>query len=126
MKLINKYKTILLYLLSSLLSFLIDIIVFSLLVYTFNKSIIVSSFIARFISCLFNFYVNKKLVFNSSKSIKSLLEYFILVIINITISSLLVNKLYSLITINVTIIKVIIDTLIFIVNYFLQKLVIFT
>ena len=56
---------------------------------------------------------------------KAFIEYFLLVIINITISGLLVTKVYNYIHLNATFIKVIIDSIIFIINYFLQKLVIF-
>ena len=75
----------------------------------------------------FAFFTNKKYVFKNEKkrNYKAFIEYFLLVIINITISGLLVTKVYNYIHLNATFIKVVIDSIIFIINYFLQKLVIF-
>lgn len=131
MKVIKKYKTIITYLVSSLLSFAVDLLAFSIVLYflknKFSESILISSYIARSISSIFNYAVNKKLVFknNVKKNFKAFIEYFVLVIINITISGTLVTKIYKYIHYNATIIKALVDGLIFIVNYFLQKHVIF-
>jgi putative flippase GtrA len=131
MKVIKKYKTIITYLVSSLLSFAVDLLAFSIVLYflknKFSESILISSYIARSISSIFNYVVNKKLVFknNVKKNFKAFIEYFVLVIINITISGTLVTKIYKYIHYNATIIKALVDGLIFIVNYFLQKYVIF-
>lgn len=131
MKTINKYRTIITYLLSSGLSFIIDIVAFSIIIFflkdKFTESIIISSYIARCISSIVNYIVNKKYVFKNKKkkNYKAFIGYFLLVVINITISGLLVAKIYNYIHFNVTLIKVVIDTVIFFVNYFLQKLIIF-
>lgn len=130
-KFLNKYKTIFTYLLSSGLSFVVDIIAFSIILYfikdRFVNAILLSSYTARAISSVVNYFVNKKYVFKNEKkrNYKAFIEYFLLVIINITISGLLVTKVYNYIHLNATFIKVIIDFIIFIINYFLQKLVIF-
>lgn len=130
-KILNKYKTIFTYLLSSGLSFIVDIISFSIILYfikdRFVDAILLSSYVARAISSVVNYIVNKKYVFKNEKkrNYKAFIEYFLLVIINITISGLLVTKVYNYIHLNATFIKVIIDSIIFIINYFLQKLVIF-
>ena len=131
MKVIKKYKTIITYLVSSLLSFAVDLLAFSIVLYflknKFSESILISSYIARSISSIFNYVVNKKLVFknNEKKNVKSMIMYFLLVIVNITISGTLVKKIYFFIHYNATFIKIVIDSLIFIINYFLQKYVIF-
>lgn len=128
---LNKYKTVFTYLLSSGLSFIVDIISFSIILYfikdKFVDAILLSSYVARAISSAVNYIVNKKYVFKNEKkrNYKAFIEYFLLVIINITISGLLVTKVYNYIHLNATFIKVIIDSIIFIINYFLQKLVIF-
>lgn len=128
---LNKYKTIFTYLLSSGLSFAVDIISFSIILYfikdRFLDAILLSSYVARVISSVVNYIVNKKYVFKNEKkrNYKAFIEYFLLVIINITISGLLVTEVYNYIHLNATFIKVIIDSIIFVVNYFLQKLIIF-
>ena len=130
-KFLNKYKTVFTYLLSSGLSFIVDIISFSIILYfikdRFLDAILLSSYVARAISSVVNYIVNKKYVFKNEKkrNYKAFIEYFLLVIINITISGLLVTKVYNYIHLNATFIKVIIDSIIFVINYFLQKLVIF-
>lgn len=131
-KFLNKYKTVFTYLLSSGLSFIVDIISFSIILYfikdRFVDAILLSSYVARAISSVVNYIVNKKYVFKNEKkrNYKAFIEYFLLVIINITISGLLVTKVYNYIHLNATFIKVIIDSIIFVVNYFLQKLIIFS
>ena len=131
MNILNKYKTIITYLVSSLLSFGVDLLAFSIVLYflnnKFSESILISSYVARAISSIFNYIVNKKLVFknNVKKNFKAFIEYFVLVIINITISGTLVTKIYKYIHYNATFIKALVDGIIFIINYFLQKYVIF-
>lgn len=121
----NKYKRIFLYLFSSTSSFIIDIVVFSILSIWFN--IILSSYLARLISSIYNYIINKVIVFENKtkKNIKSFILYFLLVLINITISGFSVDFIYKNIHLNATITKVLIDTIIFIANYYLQKYIIF-
>lgn len=126
MKILNKYKTLITYLISSLLSFGVDLLCFSILLY-FLQNILISSYIARFVSSIFNYIINKKLVFKNDqkRNFKALIEYIILVVVNITISGTFVTKIYKYIHFNVTFIKAFVDGLIFLINYFLQKFVIF-
>ena len=63
MKFLNKYKTIITYLVSSLLSFGVDLLAFSIFLYfikgKFCEDILISSYLARTISSIFNYVVNK-------------------------------------------------------------------
>lgn len=126
-KLFSKYQTIITYILFSSLSFIVDIVSFSVILFFLKDKIMISSYLARTISSVFNYIVNKNIVFknNEKKNIKSMIMYFLLVIVNITISGTLVKKIYFFIHYNATLIKIVIDSLIFIINYFLQKYVIF-
>ena len=126
-KLFSKYQTIITYILFSSLSFIVDIVSFSSILFFLKDKIMISSYLARTISSIFNYIVNKNIVFknNEKKNLKSMIMYFLLVIVNITISGTLVKKIYFFIHYNATFIKIVIDTLIFIINYFLQKYVIF-
>lgn len=126
-KLFSKYQTIITYILFSSLSFIVDIVSFSSILFFLKDKIMISSYLARAISSIFNYIVNKNIVFknNEKKNIKSMIMYFLLVIVNITISGTLVKKRYFFIHYNATFIKIVIDSLIFIINYFLQKYVIF-
>lgn len=126
-KLFSKYQTIITYILFSSLSFIVDIVSFTVILFFLKDKIMISSYLARTISSIFNYIVNKNIVFknNEKKNIKSMIMYFLLVIVNITISGTLVKKIYFFIHYNATFIKIVIDSLIFIINYFLQKFVIF-
>ena len=84
---INKYKTIITYILFSGISFLVDILAFTIILAFLKDKIIISSYLSRMISSIFNYIVNKNIVFknNNKKDYKSMLLYFLLVVINITI-----------------------------------------
>ena len=118
-KLFSKYQTIITYILFSSLSFIVDIVSFSSILFFLKDKIMISSYLARTISSIFNYIVNKNIVFknNEKKNLKSMIMYFLLVIVNITISGTLVKKIYFFIHYNATFIKIVIDTLIFIINY---------
>ena len=120
-KLFSKYQTIITYILFSSLSFIVDIVSFSSILFFLKDKIMISSYLARTISSIFNYIVNKNIVFknNEKKNTKSMIMYFLLVIVNITISGTLVKKIYFFIHYNATFIKIVIDSLIFIINYFL-------
>jgi len=127
-KLIKKYQTFLKYILVAILSFLIDIGIFSLLnsFLNFNKKIIVATIIARVVSSFINYLLNKNKVFESNEGkIKTIFKYYLLVIIQMFVSAFSVDFLYSLLKINATIIKIPVEFIIFICNYLIQKYIIF-
>ncbi len=105
-------------------SFVIDIGLFTLFNYLI-KNILVSTILARILSSLYNYFINSKYVFKSySKS--SIIKYYMLVIIQMFVSGISVTILSKLLSsINDTIIKIFVDVIIFIVNYIVQKKVVF-
>lgn len=134
LNIINKYNTFLKYIVSASISFVVDIAlftVFSKILFNFvdSYSIIVSTIIARAISSLINYLLNKNKVFkyenNQIINKKTLVKYFALVIIQMCVSAFLVWIIHEVININASIIKIFVDLLIFIINYFVQKLFIF-
>lgn len=112
------------YLFSSGSSFLIDLILFTFFNYMF-KNILISTVLARILSSLYNYLLNSRMVFKSyTKS--SIFKYYILVIIQMFASAFLVSGIsYILKGVNDTIIKFFVDVFIFVVNYFVQKEVVF-
>lgn len=124
---INIYKLFFKYIFASISSFLIDILLFTvmynLLVGVINKeAILVSTVIARIISSIYNYCVNSKLVFEQEKLMKKqFVKYYTLVIIQMCISGLSVYIINNIINFNATFIKIIIDTIIFMVNFCLQR-----
>lgn len=128
-KIINKYKTFLKYISVSVLSFLIDILFFNIFNFTFKNfvsRIIISTILARIISSLFNYFCNKNKVFNNGDNYKkTILKYYLLVVIQMLVSAFLVHFIYKRLQINENFIKIPVEFLIFITNYFIQKKIIF-
>lgn len=112
------------YLFSSGSSFVIDLAIFTLLNYLL-KNIFLATIIARIISSLYNYLLNSRIVFkNYSRS--SIFKYYILVVVQMFVSATSVSLLESVFSgINATIIKFFVDIIIFIINYFIQKEVVF-
>ena len=105
-------------------SFVIDIALFTLFNYLI-KNILVSTILARIISSLYNYFINSKYVFKKYNK-SSIIKYYILVIIQMFVSGISVTLLSNLLpSINDSIIKVFVDIIIFIVNYIVQKEVVF-
>lgn len=117
------------YVLSSVSSFLLDVTAYAvfirLLANTSLSSIMVSSVLARVISSLFNYFVNRELVFKG-RSKHSFFKYFGLVIAQITASGTLVYLFHLVLPfISTVIIKICVDGILFLVSYFIQKNFIF-
>lgn len=120
----NEIFKILKFIFSSGSSFLLDLLLF----YIFNKilkNILLSTILSRVLSSLYNYFFNSRFVFKQyTKS--SILKYYSLVVIQLFVSAFSVNIISNiLLNIEPTIIKFFIDIIIFIVNYFVQKEVVF-
>lgn len=117
-------KKVFKYLFSSGSSFVIDIMLFTLFNYLF-ENILIATIIARVISSLYNYLVNSRVVFKSYTK-TSIIKYYCLVVIQMFVSAFLVSAISSgLVNVNDTIIKFFVDVFIFVVNYFIQKEVVF-
>lgn len=116
------------YTISSLLSFVVDIGVFSLTLALFQRnnflSISVASVLSRVLSSAFNYLVNRHAVF-SGNSHYSAVKYATLAIAQIFASSILVSMVHAVTFFNPTYIKVVVDCLLFFVSYHVQKKYIF-
>ena len=109
---------------SSLLSALVDYVIFTLLRLLMNGAILIPTFIARAISSVVNYFVNREVVFRAKNCHGSFLKYYILVAIIAFLSSQGI-RLLNLIGINPQIGKIIVDALLFVVSYRVQNLLIF-
>ena len=128
------YKFFVKFLLSSFSSFLIDILMFWLLgyllrplipeetvIYGVSVLILTRTVLARVISSIYNFLMNKKLVFrNQSRSPAVAVRYYVLAVLQLTVSALLVNYAFLFIPYS-TIRKVIVDTILFGVSFLIQR-----
>lgn len=130
MKFLKNNKTFLYYIFSAGSSFFLDLLLFTIFNIFFSvflgyEAIFLATICARVLSSLYNFVINSKYVFQKYSK-RMLIKYYILVIIQMLISSLLVygvNKF--LLDMFATVIKFFVDIILFIVNYFIQKKVIF-
>ncbi|WP_196001639.1 bifunctional glycosyltransferase family 2/GtrA family protein [Clostridium sp. 1001271B_151109_B4] len=125
------YKVFIKYLFVSLSSFLVDILFFMLFLNILSLfsdfsfimyKIIVSTVCARIISSLYNYLLNRKFVFEQHDSKSFIIKYYILVIIQMGISSLSVASLSQIFSSKIIVLlKIIVDILIFIANYYIQR-----
>ena len=127
------------YTFSSLLSSVLEIALVSVLTMLFNDLLVgvaltaVVTVVARVLSSLVNYYLNKKLVFHSKVSTgKSLLRYTLLVVACM-VAQLGLNELVYMLfsiggeqTLMRTVVHVIIMMVLFIANYFIQQRWVFT
>ncbi len=115
------------YLLSSLVSFIVDIVLFSILNGAAGLGVLMSTVISRGVSSLVNFTVNKAVVFKSKGHVlKALLKYYLLVIPVMLVSAFGTKALAQLFSVpdnsfGVTLIKIVVDTVLYIINYQIQK-----
>lgn len=121
------YKVFIKYIISSLSSFMLDILLFAVFVRIIPEitlgvitNIVIATIIARIISSIYNFLINSKVVFKN-KNKKSIIRYFVLVILQMFISAFCVSELFKLLNIDSTLLKVIVDTIIFLINFVVQR-----
>lgn len=122
---IRIYKLFIKYIVSALSSFVLDILLFALFMHLLpddiSHKIIVSTIIARVISSLYNYMINSKMVFKKAGN-NAIIKYFILVVIQMFASGFFVDILSeNVFSFNPTWVKVIVDSVIFIVNFFIQR-----
>lgn len=119
------YRMFLAYSLSSVASFLLDIGFYALFVYLLNPwfettHVLIATVVARILSSLFNYFVNRKIVFHS-KAKRAMPKYFGLVGLQMALSAGLVYALFYVIRDGEVWIKVFVDSFLFVVSYYVQK-----
>lgn len=121
------YSLIFKYLISSLSSFILDIVFYTIFLAVFktitlNYYIIVSTYFAKTISCSYTFLVNKNLVFHKQGDILySVCKFIILCIVQSTLSGFLTNVLVKHMVWNEVLSKILIDTLLFFLSFQIQS-----
>lgn len=119
------------YIMSSVSSFAVDLLLFQLMIILFRQldndlRIVISTVIARIGSSIINYLINKNIVFeNKEKDSSLLIKYFSLVVVQMSISALLVALFYRVTGMQETLIKVLVDSFLFLVSYRIQKLYVF-
>ncbi|MDD4036643.1 MAG: GtrA family protein [Bacilli bacterium] len=132
--LITKYNTFIMYIFSAGISFGIDITLFAIFTKLLksnmgDRAILLGTVGARIISSFINYLLNRNKVFKNKNQdlfdTSTFIKYYSLVVIQLCVSAVSVFLIYKLIKINETVIKIPVDMMIFIVNYFVQKYLIF-
>ena len=119
------YKEIFKFSISSLISFVIDYFLYTILVLTTNN-ITISNIIARVISATCNYNINRKIVFKSIKKVPiTLIQYAILAITILIVNTILLNAFVNLLYINEFIAKILTEIILFFFSWFVQKKLIF-
>ncbi|CAM3098413.1 bifunctional glycosyltransferase family 2/GtrA family protein [Leuconostoc rapi] len=125
---ISIYALFIKYIFGAISSFLIDIFVFAMMVAFLSnisaRAVFIAAILSRLVSSTANYYINKSIVFKNNNHL-SFLSYFLLVLMQLIVSTLLVITLQHETGINVVMIKVVVDSLLFIVSYQIQKHVVF-
>lgn len=84
--------------------------------------IIISTVIARVISSVYNFFVNRQSVFKSDDNLTAtMVKYYILAVIQMALSAVGVMVVYGLFGGNETLIKVIVDCFLFVISFQIQR-----
>jgi len=119
------YKEIVKFLMSSICGFVVDYIVYSILV-SFTNKLTLSNVIARVISATLNYNINKKLVFkNKNKDYKQILEYSILAFIILVLNTIVLNIFVSQLSINKYLAKILTELILLTLSWIVQKKIIF-
>lgn len=126
----GKLKTFLKFCLSSVGSFLLDITLFTIAsgfldgVIPENPlvtPVILATIIARVCSGIFNFSINR-LIFGGKSKGRAGIKYLIVWLVQMLLSANIVNILVKFLpTIHETFIKIVVDSLLFVISFFVQK-----
>lgn len=121
------------YIFASLSSSVIDLLLFALFCRLLRGRplplpyVAVSTVLARFLSAAYNFTVNYKVVFRSSEKVgRSAFKYILLAVVQMTLSAAFVTGGTVLLPlIPEVLIKVVVDTVLFLISYYVQRKCIF-
>ena len=121
---ISIYKQIMKFSLSSLLSFLIDYILYNIILFT-TSNINIANAVARVISATANYVINRTAVFKSKVNVpKSVLKYIVLATGILIINTAILNIFVSL-GVNARIAKLIAEIILFLFSWIIQKRFVF-
>jgi putative flippase GtrA len=117
---------------TSFISFLLDYILFFILVQTLGlglaaqTAVIVGNIAARIISAAFNYYLNSTFIFRCKENrAKSILSYGLLACFILFLNTVILYCLYDYLGLNKAIAKLITELTLFIISFTVQKFIIF-
>lgn len=116
---------------ASLSSAIIDLGAFQLMILLLsglvgNQRILIATIIARSISSLYNYTVNRKIVFKNKNNIRiTIVKYYLLCIILMLLSAFSVSFIYKISGLPEAIIKMFVDAFLFLISFKIQQIYIF-
>lgn len=133
------YRSLIQFCVSSVLSFLLDNVIFAFVIYLFTKGLLpmasrrmellVGFLVARTISAHFNYFYNRFVVFRTKGSAPGYLHYALLVCViaaaGYGLTEWTTNRL-GIQGVAMTGLKIVVETFLFLASYFVQKFYIFT
>ena len=127
----HNHETVIKFAMSSFVCYLIDFALYTILV-TFPiilkgiDGILSANLISRFISCAINFSINRRVVFHDKKkATRRAIEFFILAVFVLLASTFTLAFLVEHFGFNKYITKPCVDTCFFVVNWLVQRFLIF-
>lgn len=119
-------KTFLKYTVASFSASIIDILLFSVLTLLLKGKteyyILFATIGARVCSSIYNFLMNKKVVFRSDENIvKTAIKYYCLCVLQMLASAMLVSVLYMIIPFAEAVLKIVVDLGLFFISYNIQQ-----
>ena len=120
------YKMIFLFVGSSLIAYLIDfvlVLLFSAIFRGHAKGLLISVVLARVISSLVNYFLNRKLVFEN-KSRSSIFRYYVLAVILLAVNYFVLKALNSVLPLAVG--KILVELILYPVSFWAQRKYVFT
>ncbi len=121
------YGMFLRFIVSSLSSAAIDLGLFAFCTFLLKDTlplyyIALSTVIARVVSSLYNFFVNRQGVFKSEAGLgKTMVRYYSLAVVQMALSAVCVSGIFGAFGGNETLIKIVVDTLLFVISFQIQR-----
>lgn len=123
---IRVYKPLLKFCMSSFLSALLDFTLLFIFQYLIGN-LFLAVVLSRIISSVFNYNINKSIVFHSKNksTVQSAQKYFSLVIIIMILNYLIISFMINRLFINSVIAKLLAEFILFVLSYIIQKRIVF-
>lgn len=121
------YSLILKYMMSSLSSFIVDIVLYSIFISLMRNIsteyyIIAATYFAKIFSCTYGYAINKNLVFgNRGRSAVTAIKFFLLCILQSTCSGFITREFVFMTQWNEVFCKIMVDTLLFFISFQIQN-----
>lgn len=123
---IRIYSLIIKYLLSSISAFILDITMYTLFITLFRRFypkiyVIISTYLAKIISCSYTYIINKKFVFeSSSRRSSTAIKFMVLCVIQSSLSGFFTNGIVLILGWNEILSKICVDTILFFISFKVQ------